>query len=62
MLSRTTTKGGLERSRGRGCGRAHWSGNNQAALIEPDSEVKSLKKGCDRENGAKEAIITYKQR
>lgn len=30
-------------------------------LYLKDSEVKSLKKGCDRENGAKKAIITYKQ-
>lgn len=48
MLSRTTTKGGQERNRRRGCSRAHWSGNNQAALIETNSEVKSSKKGCDK--------------
>lgn len=59
MLSRTTTKGGQERSRGRGCSGAHWSGNNQAALIETDSEVKSFKKG--RRKGVIGKMVPKKQ-
>lgn len=47
----THTKKGSDRSKEKGCSRTLWSGNNQAVLIETNSEVTSLKEEWDGAGG-----------